>query len=239
MSLVSGVYALKVVYFHVKCLLVLADALHLAHQLSAFNLVALDSFDHHLNGLSFVKVLSLHNLVREFCCSGHKLGNLLGNLPLHVFLALVSLFTGLTQLVAQFSLEDFSCLDLALTTSFLFTDLASTDAKLEDAAVQLDSVLDPLEVLVDALHALELAHVGPDSLRVFADGVDLLLEPELLGLDSPLDGRRQLLSQDSQASLGDRHQSLANRERAHLDHANILRLWKQVLVLLLLALESV
>ena len=119
-------------------------------------------------------------------------------------------------------MECFGCCDLTLAASFFLSNDLSTDAKLEDTTIQLDSVFDPLEMLVDALHAFELADIGANSLRVFANGIDLLLQPKLLGLDSALDGSRKLPAHDGQAVLWYRHESLADRERAHLDHADIL-----------------
>ena len=67
-----------------------------------------------------------------------------------------------------------SC-DLALAALLLLANDFSVHTQVENAAVELDRVLDPLEVLVDALHALDLAHVRTHTLGVFADGVDLLL----------------------------------------------------------------
>ena len=102
------------------------------------------------------------------------------------------------------------CLELvggsyfSFTALLLLSDNFSVDTKLEDAAIQLDCVLDPLEILVDALHALYLTNVGSNTLWVFADCVNLFLKPVLLILDTLFHDSRQLLAKNGQAILGHR-----------------------------------
>jgi len=78
-------------------------------------------------------------------------------------------------------------LDLTFATGLFLADDFSLHAQLEDAAVELDRVFDALEVLVDVLHALDLSHICSNTLRVFTDGRDLLLQPKLLRLNPSLD----------------------------------------------------
>lgn len=88
--------------------------------------------------------------------------------------------------MAELVLELVGSRDLTLATLLLLAYDFRTNTELEDARIQRDCIFDTLEVLIDILHALDLADVGTDTLWVLADRIDLLLQPDLLHLNPVL-----------------------------------------------------
>ena len=104
MRLVSLLYGLKVIYLHVKRLLILAKALCSANKFSTFYFVALNSFYDVFDWLCLIQVFRLVNLFQEFQGRSCQLGHFLRDLLPHLFLAPAGLLLGLTKLVAQLGL---------------------------------------------------------------------------------------------------------------------------------------
>lgn len=138
-------------------------------------LVLLDLLKHDFNALTLVHILVLVNFGDELIGVAEKFGNFLGNLAFDLNFSLVSLLSSFAKLMRELGLQLVCGGDLSLTTLLLFAYDFSVHAQLEDAAVQLDRVLDSLEVLVNAFHALDLAHIGSHALRILTDRIDLLL----------------------------------------------------------------
>ena len=189
MRLISFLYGLKVIHLHVKRLLILAEVLCSANKFSDFNLVAVNRFYDVFDWLCLIQVLRLVNFFQELQGCGCQLGHFLRDLLPHLILAPAGLLLGLAELVAQLGLELVGGHDLSLSTLLLLADELSVDAQFKNAGIERDCVFDVLKVLIDVLHALHLADISADPLRILADSVDLLLKPALLCLDPRLDSR--------------------------------------------------
>lgn len=184
MTLVGLVHSLELIDFHVERLLVLADVPHLAQKLRADFFVLLYLLEHHFGALILIHVLMQPDFLEELVGGLQQFRDLLRDLALDFDLPFICLLASLAELVRKLGLQLVGCSNLPLTALLLLADDLGIYAELKNAAVQLDRVLHALEVLVDALHALNLAHVGSYTLRIFANCIDLLLEPVLLLLDT-------------------------------------------------------
>ena len=155
--------------------MVLHDTLHLLDERVTSVLILFNLCQNDIDWLVFIEIHGLINFFLE--CDGLflQLGHFSDDLLLHIILPLVGLFTGFAEFVAQLVLKLICCSDLSLATLLLLTDDLGADAQLEDARVQLDRVFDTLELLVNILHALDLSNIGSDTLRIFADRIDLVL----------------------------------------------------------------
>ena len=96
MVLVNAVNVIELVHLHIQGLLVLPQTLHFGHELVTCDLVTVDIFKHELDALILVKVLGFADLCIELFSGLLELGDLGGDLLLHVFLAFVGLFASLT-----------------------------------------------------------------------------------------------------------------------------------------------
>lgn len=190
MRLVSFVYGLKVIYLHVKRLLILTKALFFANKFIAFYFISVNSFYDVFDWLCLIQVFRFVNFFQELQSCGCQLRHFLRDLLPHLVLAPASLLLGLAELVAQLCLKLVGSHDLSLSTLLLLANEFSVDTKLKNTGIKRDCVFDLLKVLIYMLHALYLTDVRADSLWIFADSVDLLLKPALLGLDPRFNCRR-------------------------------------------------
>lgn len=122
MRLVHEIHLVKVVDFHVKRLLILTNALHLAHEQGALDIVPLKRLNHQLDGFVFIQVLWLIDFFSELCGLIDEFGHFLRNLLLHHLFSFVGLLTGLAKFMAEFGLQLVCRLNLALSSLLLSSD---------------------------------------------------------------------------------------------------------------------
>lgn len=128
MRLLHVDHVFEVINLHVERLLVLHHTLHLLHQRVARLLVLLNPRQHLFDGLVFVEVLGAVELGLERDCFLLQLGDLVKDLLLHVFFALIGLFAGLAELMTELVLQLVGRRDLTLAALLFLSNDLSADA---------------------------------------------------------------------------------------------------------------
>ena len=171
-----------------------------------------------------------------------ELWNLFLNLDLHFLLIFVCIFSCFTDLFLELVALGICFIDESPCFLF-FANQFVLNAQTKDPTIELDILFHVLVVCVDVVERLDLGDILVHFLRLLLDDLYLLLQPCLLELDSVLDGGGQELFDLQQILLWRVHFVFCERfldgSSFHPNHANVLVLGKEVLVLFFLCCKSV